>query len=133
MKIRIPIPTEFDAVAIRCTMPVDSEDREGLPGDCPGLDGDMMRLTLDLDTRKVRDWPPGRRVSIHIKPVDRGTYELLDASGEVIDSIVEDYVPGCVPGSFGDYFEADVAEDGTVLNWRPSVGRVIESFNGGQA
>lgn len=135
MKITISKPTEITAAAIRCRVPIRYDLEEvGLAPDTYGLDGKVLTWTLDLATRKVRDWPEGRIASAYIKVVDEGSYDLLDGEGNVIASRHQELVPDCVPGEFGDYFAVEVAEDGSIRQavegeaWKPSARQVAASF-----
>lgn len=128
MKIEYLKPTKETVSAIRCTLPIDSEDREGLPAGLPGDKGDTLTLTLDLDTRKVRDWPTGLAAKLHLMPRDAGSYELLDERGSVIKRLAQEYVPACLPQEFGDYFIADVQPDGRIKGWQPYSDDVAEAF-----
>ena len=138
MKITVLKPTDIHVNVIRCTLPFDEDDE--VAADFPGRVGERMRLTLDLDvdTGKVRDWPAGRRESLHLKVRDEGVYELLtdvSASGipRIIASRPDGYVPGCIPGEYGDYVICTITEDGSVLRedgraWKPDAKKVAEAF-----
>lgn len=115
MKVTYPTTATAEVVAIRCTVPFDADDE--IPEDFPGRDGNEIVLTLSLDTGKVRDWPAGRTAKLCLKVRDQGVYELFGSDESVI-ATQEDYVPHCLPQSYGDYFEPEIAGDGTVTNWR---------------
>jgi hypothetical protein len=133
VKIRYPTTAEADAAAIRCILPVDDEDLDGLREEFPTLPlvnegSERLTLTLDLDTGAIRGWSHGAG-RVHLKVRDQGAYELLDRAGAVIGGI-DGYVPGCVPGEDGDYFVAEVEADGTVKGWRPHARDVVAAFWG---
>lgn len=125
MKLNVTVPTELEVDAIRCAVAV-RYDEEDIPNDFPFRTGDMWDVTLDLNTRKIRDWP-SRAGKVHMKICDEGSYYLM-AGGKVVASRENDYVPGCIPGSYGDYIEFDIREDGTLEGWTPSAREICESF-----
>lgn len=128
MQITAMKPTTMNAAAIRLTIPI-RYDNDEVAEDFPGRSGKSITLTIDLDTKKVRDWPKGREESIYLKVCDEGSYWLLDESGEIIASIEEYYAPNpSVPGDYGDYVSLDVGADGTISGWRPTAPDVVESF-----
>lgn len=127
MKITLTRPTDFEADAIACRMNVRHGD-EDIPRDFFGRSGDTLILVLDLDRRAVRGWPTGQTAHVHMKVCDEGNYDLLDRDGEVI-ATREGYVPGCVPGKYGDYFIASIGPDGVIEGWRPDARKVAECFS----
>lgn len=129
MKIKITKPIEIEVVAIRCEMAVRYEE-EQIPNDFPGRKGDSITLTLDLETRKVRNWPGGVR-EIHIKVCDEGSYYLIDAEGNDVGKRESNYVPDCVPGEYGDYFIAAISNDGTIEGWEPTAIQIADCFDFG--
>jgi hypothetical protein len=127
LKLTVLRPVEIDADAIRCTLPIRyEEDLADLGSDFPGLRGKTLVLVLDLTRGAVRDWPEGRRASLHLKVVDEGRYELL--AGDDVVASLNDYVPHCLPQKYGDYVIAEIAPDGTVAGWRPSHEDIVDSF-----
>lgn len=131
MKIEVLKPVEIEAAAIRCVLPV-RYGEEDIPRDFPGRVGDMLTLTLDLDTRKVRDWPtgwnPGLEVAqCYLKVCDEGKYELLDRDGKVL-ATHKGYVPGCVPGEYGDYVDLGISPDGAIKGWDPEPAIIEANF-----
>jgi len=117
MKLVVTAPREIEAAAIRVCAAV-RYDEEDIPSDFPFRRGEVWDVTVDVDTGKIRDWPQGRAAGVHMKVCDQGSYYLLDPDGRQLAAIEEDYVPGCIPGSYGDYIEFDIAEDGTVAKWK---------------
>ncbi len=117
MKIKVNKPTEVDVESIRISVPVRYGD-EDMPLDFPFRTGDLWDITVDLTTRKIKDWPSGWSRDVEMKVCDGGSYWLLDKAGSVIASIEEDYVPNeIIPGEYGDYICLSIADDGTITNW----------------
>ena len=117
MKVEVPIVKEVEITTVRLDVAVRYEE-EQIPNDFPGRNGEMLTMHVDIDTGRIRHWPAGKTFDLHMKVCDCGTYRLLDAEGVVIAIIENDYVPhGVVPGSYGDYLEFDIGEDGVIKNW----------------
>lgn len=117
------------ADAIRMVLPYDEDD--GVPDGIPGADGELLTITVKLDTgRVVADWRATDKLDLTLKVRDLGAYYLLDEAGKVIASIEDNYVPSCVPGSYGDYVELDIGGDGIVKDWAKHCTQksVAESF-----
>lgn len=107
----------------------DSDD-DDMPTDFPLLNEarDAWIAHIDVDTGTIHEWPRGQARKMHVKVCDAGTYTLLDPSGTPV-SIRNGYVPhGLVPGSYGDYVELSINEDGVITNWpqNPSVDEFFE-------
>lgn len=121
MKVTVRLPTDIEVARVRCVLPYDADDYEEQEGiaDFPGREGTMfggaITLEIDLDSSRVVGWPEGHHASLYIKVRDGGTYTLLDANGKVVRESVEDYVPGWLPGEYGDYFVADIQGDGAIF------------------
>ncbi len=116
MKIGLTRAIDFEAVAIKCEMAVRYEE-EDIPNDFPLRKGDMWIGTVDVDTGVIRDWPAGKSGQMHMKVCDEGTYALIGPDGEVISKRENDYVPGCIPGEYGDYVEFDIDANGKIARW----------------
>ena len=128
MKLTVNIPTEIDAAFISITIPIRYPDHEtGIPADFPGREGNTIHMTLDIDSRKVVGWPDGRAGSLYLKVCDEGEYELVGRDMTTITTI-QDYVPRCIPGEYGDYVDMAIGADGTIAGWAPSPRQVGESF-----
>lgn len=125
MKLSIPVIREVNATHIKCEMAVRYEE-EDIPNDFPGRNGDQLTLLLEIDTRKVVGWPAGRTAEFSMKVCDQGRYTLL-AGDEVLAVRDESYVPSCVPGSYGDYFNGVIDGNG-VIKWQPRQDYIIEDF-----
>ncbi len=129
MKIEYPTTATAFPAAIRCTLTIrDEEELNALGSDFPGLRGRMLTLDLDLDERRVRDWP-ARAGHVHVKVLDEGIYTLLDGAQRHLKAVFG-CVPGCVPGEDGEYVIMEIAEDGAIDGWRPTAEDVVESFWG---
>lgn len=118
-----------NASAIKCVLPVRYGD-EDIPYTFPGRANDVLTITLDIDTKKVRDWPgdfgPYR---VNMKVVDQGCYYLLDVDGVEIARSEHGYVPNkIVPGKFGDYVILDIGADGSIRNWRFEPYDIFDEF-----
>lgn len=151
MKITVPTTSTVNATAIRIEVPLrywdEDDERErlqGLPGVVEEPNGEYLAhlvLTLDLETRKVRDWPAGRTGAADyttIKVCDEGTYILLGRDAFTVGpdteiTRIEEYVPDCIPSEYGDYVSLQVLPDGTILDeagglWIPDPCKVAEAF-----
>jgi hypothetical protein len=62
-----------------------------------------------------------------MKVVDCGIYILQDEDGRDLCRL-DDYVPECIPESYGDYVEFDIEADGTLTDWHPEVADLEASF-----
>jgi hypothetical protein len=125
------VKMEFDVDAIRIDVWVRyGEDREDLKGQgFPFLQDDRIQLSLDLASKKVRDWPEGKTAYVHTKVCDEGSYYLL-VGDEIVAEIVNNYVPDVMPGDHdGDYLILDILADGTVNEWDPRE-RDLRGFGG---
>lgn len=124
MKLTVTKPVEIEADSIRCILPFDSDDE--IPGDFPGVRGETIDLTLDIDTGKVRDWSYGE-YRLYLKVRDSGIYTLL-SKGVPLAKLDQDYVPGCIPQEYGDYVRFYIEADGTLNGWRPNRIEIAECF-----
>lgn len=130
MKINRKVIIETEVRAICLTVPVHHED-EQIPYTFPGREGDVLTLTLLIDSCKVKDWPKEYGpANCYLKVCDQGTYELLDDQYEIVGEIVNDYVPSCVPNDYSDYINLDIEEDGRVINWYPTQEQIEDNFFG---
>ena len=135
MNITYLKPTTIEATAIRCILNIrehyDEEFAEISTGPfAKFLDGRTLTLTLDLDTRTIRDWPTDDNdtvsADLYLKVCDEGKYVLLGAAGEAL-AVREYYVPSCVPQEYGDYVSMKVI-DGAIVEWLPEADEVVECF-----
>lgn len=126
MKITVTRPVQLEVAAIQCILPVNYGE-EDIPLDFPGRQGDVLTLTLDLHTKKIRGWKGGAK-RIHMKVVDQGEYLLQGLQGETIASIEQGYVPDCIPNKYRDYVVFEIDPDGTLIGWRPDAEEVADAF-----
>lgn len=109
----------------------DSGD-DDMPTDFPLLNDEKSEWTahVDIDTGVIKDWPQGDSREMHVKVCDAGTYTLLDTFGNSV-AVRDGYVPNdLVPGSYGDYVELSINEEGVITNW-PKNPSVDEFFDEG--
>lgn len=99
-------------------------DEEGTLTPC--REGDLWCPIIDIDTGVITNWTKGIKADIHFKVCDRGSYFLKDSDGNIVLSREDNYVPNhLIPGSYGDYIEMQIDENGKIANWRPS----LDDFN----
>jgi hypothetical protein len=116
MTIKTMVEKEVEFDAIRCALHV-RHGEEVIPNDFPLRNGDMWNATIDIATGKIRDWPSGMKMqAVYMKVVDEGCYYLL-AGDKIIAALDQEYVPGCIPGEYGDYVDFKIAPDGTIDRW----------------
>jgi len=80
------------------------------------------RWTIDIDVKTgvIKNWTPGCKGRVFIKPRDEGSYYLLDENDAELLSIVHRYVPNkLIPptDSVGDYVDLFIDGDGRITNW----------------
>jgi hypothetical protein len=127
MQLTVKKPVTINADAIRCILPV-RYGEEDIPNDFPGRKGDVLTLTLDLNTGRAREWKPEFGESeVQMEVCDEGTYILLDGQA-VVAKIEQNYVPDCVPGEFCDYVAFKIRADGTLVDWDPDAKTIAEAF-----
>lgn len=123
MKATIKIEKEVEITHVRVEVAV-RYDEEDIPNDFPLRIGDAWKATINIDNGQISDWPVGKTGDMYMKVCDEGSYYLLDTEGNTILSIENDYVPnGLIPGSYGDYIELKINENGIITNWpkEPSI------------
>jgi hypothetical protein len=81
----------------------------------------ICKFIVDLKSHKIAEWDSkvGAPGSLFYKVVDRGTYTLIGADGEILKAL-SGYIPNrLIPPTdgYGDYIELRVAADGTITNW----------------
>lgn len=115
MKLEVVTPTEveFDAIRIAVSVQYGEED---MSNDFPFRNGDMWDVTVGLDDGRIRGWPEGREAEFCMKVCDCGSYYLLSGD-KVVAKRENNYVPSCIPGSYGDYIEFKIRGDGSIENW----------------
>jgi hypothetical protein len=99
------------------------DDEDDIPNDFPfrqqSEDGDYdtWSITIDLDAKKIIDWPQGVKKNVVMDVGSNGSYWLLDAEKNVIAARIESYVPILLLIQ-GDHttIDIDIEADGTVKN-----------------
>lgn len=122
MKTTIRVEKEVDINKIVIDIApryVGDSDDDDMPTDFPGLNEtkDNWRAVVGVDTGIIEGWPIGEKRTMHVKVCDDGIYALYDSEGNQV-ARKNGYVPhGIVPGSYGDYVELDIDENGVITNW----------------
>jgi hypothetical protein len=126
MKTKVPVLTEINITHLRVEAAVRYEE-EDIPNDFPGRSGDLWRVTIEIDTGRIVDWPKGQNGDMCMKVCDCGTYTLLD-QGKVVAELGNDYVPSGVGIGGGDYLEMEINKEGMIAGWpsRPDVSRFFD-------
>ena len=132
MKAIIKVEKEVDIRAVVISVQPrhigDSED-DDMPTDFPGLCDAKTNwiCSINIDTGKIEGWPFGDSRSLHIKVCDAGLYTLYDNHCNSV-AVIDGYVPnGLIPGSYGDYIEMEIDENGIITNW-PKKPNIDEFF-----
>jgi hypothetical protein len=95
-------------------------DEEGTLTPC--RDVNLWCPEIDIDSGIILNWTKGIKADIHFKVCDAGSYYLKDAEGNIVLKREREYVPNkLIPGSWGDYIEMTIDEDGKIANWNPSL------------
>jgi len=119
MKATITVKQEVEIKKIRIEVEPryvgDGED-DDMPTDFPLLQNGTWSAMVDVDTGAIDQWPIGDSRTMHIKVCDAGLYTLYDANGLAV-AVKDGYVPDIVPGSYGDYIELEIDENGVITNW----------------
>jgi len=133
MKAKIKIEKEVEITKVHIQIQPryigDSHD-DDMPSDFPGLCSNKQTwaAVVDIDTGIIASWPQGIARKMHVKVCDAGLYTLFDADGNSVARI-DGYVPhGVVPGSYGDYVELTIDENGKITNW-PAKPDISEFFS----
>lgn len=88
----------------------------------PCREGELWCPEIDIDSGIIINWTKGVKAEINFKVCDGGSYYVKDVEGKVVLSIENDYVPNSlIPGSYGDYIEMGIDENGKIANWKPSL------------
>lgn len=94
----------------------DTEDGQNIPLKF----GDKWKITINLETGKISNWPLGIKAEIHYKVCDDGEYWLINDLGERA-KYKDCYVPGCLgvnEDNFGDYIIMNIDEKGFIEDWK---------------
>jgi hypothetical protein len=89
----------------------------------PCRQGDLWCPEIDIDTGVITNWKNGVKAEIHYKICDEGSYYLKDATGNIVASIEDNYVPSIMcpkDSGYGDYIIMDVDENGKISDWDSS-------------
>lgn len=117
MKTTVKTEVEIVVHTIEVILPI-RYGTEDISDDFPLRNGDTWRAVIEVDTGKIRDWPcDGIARELHMKVVDEGTYILRTPTGLEIKRREDDYVPDIIPGSYGDYVELSIDDNGVITNW----------------
>lgn len=123
MKLTIMRPTEIEVTHIVLDLPVYYGD-EDMPLDYPSRFNNRWRVTVNLETGQILDWPTGTPAhNLYMKVDDGGTYILLapgDNGPKEVSILKNEYVPhGIVPHGTvpGDYVELKIDATGRITNW----------------
>ena len=133
MKTTIKIEKEVDIQKVVISVQpryVGDGDDDDMPTDFPGLCElkKVWTCSVLVDSGQIEGWPVGDARTLHIKVCDAGLYTLYDSDGDSVAAI-DGYVPNeLVPGSYGDYIEMNIDENGLITNWpkHPCLGNFFE-------
>jgi len=118
MKLTVMQPTEINVDYCDISVAVRYEE-EDIPNDFPGRTGDMWKVRVCVDNGEIQGWVnDGVDRSFTMKVCDQGTYTLLNHVGEEMFRREDDYVPGWVPGRYGDYIDLKITGN-KITNWKP--------------
>jgi len=133
MKATVTIEKEVDIKTVEVRAHVrywEDSEINGVPDEkgtlTPCREGELWCPIIDIDTGVILNWIKGVKANVHFKVCDAGSYFLKDAEGKVVLSREDDYVPNeLIPGSYGDYIEMSIDENGKIADWTPSLGDFI--------
>lgn len=103
------------------------EDAEGNLMPC--REGQLWKPLIYIETGKIANWVEGTKASVHYKVCDAGSYHILDANGNKVLSIDNDYVPPMLcPGEngYGDYIIMEIDETGMIQGWEVDLSGFID-------
>ena len=101
---------------------------EQMANDAPLRTGNIWEATIDIESGRIVHWEQGKTLNFYLKVVDMGFYYLLSSSGEVVASILGDYVPDCLPQEYGDYVDFEIDESGLITNWKKAADMDFSAF-----
>jgi hypothetical protein len=128
MKLTKMIEAEYEADNVQINVAV-RYDEEDIPNDFPGRERDTLRMTIDINTGVIRNWPKDHGAfDLYMNVCDQGSYRICDKDDNVIYEVEEDYVPGFVPGKYGDYIDFKIDATGKIANW-PSKSKIQNAIN----
>jgi hypothetical protein len=125
MKLTKFVYTEHKIKYVRLSVPV-IEDEDDIPKDFPfriksksATDYDRWDITIDLDTKKIVDWPQGIKKHVYMRVSDEGSYWLLDADKNVVSAIEKADAPiHLIPVEYGAYINLDIRADGSIRTFK---------------
>jgi hypothetical protein len=84
-------------------------------------DWGKFKILIDIETHSIKGWDGTcRPCRFFEKVVDRGTYTLYDAKGNILERIEQRYVPNKIlppRDGYGDYLKLEIDKDGVITNW----------------
>lgn len=86
----------------------------------PLRDGDNWCPVIDVETGIIEGWPQGTTANIHYKVCDRFNADFLDAEGNIVVDIEDEYVPHFMSpfeNGFGDYIIMEIDATGKIEDW----------------
>lgn len=116
MKLKKKVIQEVEVKWIVLDLPV-YYGEEDIPNNFPLRVGGRWVAKVRIDNGVIEDWPAGRAAEFNMKVTDGGTYTLIGVTGDIIAEREEEYVPQCVPGSWGDYVRLNIDATGRITNW----------------
>ena len=127
MKIETLESVDIEVQFIRVVLPVRFGE-EQMAYDAPLRTENIWAATIDIESGKIAHWEQGKTLNFYLKVVDMGFYYLCDSSGEVVASILGDYVPDCLPQEYGDYVDFEIDESGLITNWKQPADMDFSAF-----
>ena len=117
--MKIILKKEFEAKYLNMSVAVRYGD-EDMPFDATFREGDFWHARIDLDEKRIVNWPKGKTLKFtDMKVCDEGKYSIQDKDGLILAEI-DGYVPNLLlPGDYGDYLSLDIDGDGFIKNWLP--------------
>lgn len=87
----------------------------------PLKENQSVRMTIDLESGRVLNWPEGTTAKLYYKVCDQGEYFLLNDIQETIAKYKSDYVPDSFlcfgDEGFGDYIIMNINEEGFIESY----------------
>lgn len=99
---------------------VNGSDEDDENPTIPLRSGDRWRLTIDLATGQICNWPGGFAAETYYKVCDDGVYSLLADDGSVVASR-GGYVPSMLAPNghgYGDYVILKIDGAGVIEGWK---------------
>lgn len=135
MKLKMTIEKEFDVRFLAVTAGIRYAEDVDVNGEqcnelseIPLHDGKHWQVMINVDTGVIEDWPKGKTVEMNAKVCDDGTYSMLDANRQEIETL-DGYVLDCLSigeNGYGDYIIIDIDENGKIKNWKPKFPEFVD-------